>query len=152
MIPDGLFQLGGVLAAHATVDFKKLNRPSRIASKFKANPRRLTVRMIHQISEVGMWDGRAQNQMNIQMSIGLIRPHTAFRMKAHYDVGELALRADEVSRIRLAPVHISQHLVGYIPALGGVPLDLPQPSHVLGRVKKNLDVVELPHRRRVKPE
>ena len=39
-----------------------------------------------------------------------------------------------------------------VSALGGVALDLPMPPQVLGRIEKNLDVVELPHGGSVKAQ
>src|SRR5208282_1891134 len=64
MLPDRLFQLGGLFRAHAAVHLKKLHRAPTVAPEFEANPRSLAV---HQISEVGMRDGWAQHEMHVQM-------------------------------------------------------------------------------------
>src|ERR1017187_1298073 len=109
MLPDRLFQFRGVFGAHAAVHFKKLHRPSTVAAEFEANARSLAVLIVYQISEVGMRNGWAQHEMHVQMRIRLIRSHAAFRIEAHDYVGEFALWADEVPRIRFALIRSEEH-------------------------------------------
>ena len=70
MFPDRLFQLGGLFPADATVHLKKFHRTSAITPEGKANPGRLAILMVHQVSKVGMRNGGTQHQMNIQMAVG----------------------------------------------------------------------------------
>src|SRR5205823_6258926 len=56
------------------------------------------------------------------------------------DVGPLPLRPDERRGVRLPAVQLGQHGVGSVAALGAVPVDLPLPPDLLGRVQVDGDV------------
>src|SRR5205807_871054 len=77
---------------------------------------------------------------------------TVTRVKLHDDVGELALRTDEISRVGLPELELGEHLVGRVAALAGIPPDLPDPPQVLGRSEVDLQVVELAHHGRMEAE
>src|SRR5271157_491025 len=97
MLPDRFFQFCGMFPAYAAFHVKKLHWTSTVAPELKANPRSLAALMVRQISEVGMRNRRAQDQMNVQMRVRRIRCDGAIRIEAHDNVSKFALGTNEVS-------------------------------------------------------
>src|SRR5882762_3037964 len=99
-----------------------------------------------------MRDRWAQDKLNVEVAVGLLRWDTDWRTKLHDDVSEFTLWSDEIARVRLAFFQLLDHLLGVVPALGCVALNLPHAPQVFGRSQINLHIVELSHDSGVKAE
>ena len=73
-------------------------------------------------------------------------------IELHHDIRMLPLRANEVARIRFALLQLRHNLRRRIAPLVRVPPDFPDAAQILGRIEEHLDVVKLPHHRRMESE
>src|ERR1039458_7639358 len=94
----------------------------------------------------------AQNEANIKMPVRFRRRDSTWRVELYHDICVLPLRTNEVAAIRLASFQLIRYLCRRIAPLRGVPLDLPHTSQILRWFEEYLDVIKLPHHRRVESE
>src|SRR2546423_15641781 len=95
------------------------------------------------VGEVGMADRRSKRQLGRQRGVRRVVALLDGTEPDH-DVRSGALRADERLRLRFALAEFGQYLLGGVPALGGIPLDLPVTADVLGRGAGDGDVEARP--------
>lgn len=90
-----------------------------------------------------MRDRGAQGESHVEVCAVAIALRS--EVKAHDDIGVVALWADERRGVRFATLEFGQHLLCRVAALGRVALDLPLATHLFRRVEEDYHVVELAH-------
>src|SRR5271166_6973451 len=140
-----------MLPAHVAVNLEKIYWPTVVATEFEAYTRAIGI-VVEEVTQVRMGDCRTQNQLHVQMAVGLVRILHRRRAESHHNVGILALGMDEASRVGFPLLQLFQHLLNRVTAFRGITVDFPGTAQFFWRVKKYLDVVELTHGRSVEAE
>src|SRR6266545_1861478 len=145
MLPDRIFKSRCVLSAHIPGNFEEIDRATSVASKLEPDIGRGMIRSIDQVGQVRVWDGRAQDELDVELWPGVLRPHSSIRVEADHDVRLFALGPNELKRIRLAFLHLSLHLLSRVTGLAGIAFDLPDGSQIFGGIEENFHIIELAH-------
>src|SRR6185437_4209690 len=130
--PDRLLQHPAVLARRVPVDVQRVDRPAvLVPGELEVHGRAAAGQ---HAAEVRVADRGPQQQFRRQRRArGVVT--VADGGEAHDDVRPAPLRPDELLRLRFPAAQLGEHLLPPVPALGGVPLDLPLPPDRLGRVE-----------------
>ncbi len=81
VLPDRVFQLLGVFGGHVAANVENVHRAATVAAEFQPDAGRGRVCAIHEIGQVGVRDGRAQDEAGVEGRSCLLRRGASGRVE-----------------------------------------------------------------------